>query len=194
MDNVNVLVDRLAGERTLSRDILWVVGFSLLTGLMAQIAIPLPFTPVPITGQTFAVLLSGAVLGSRRGFACQVLYLAEGLSGLAVFAPLPHLLGLTGGYLLSYPVAAGVVGLLVELGASRKIWRLAAALALGDLLILTIGTAWLRAVLHLSIKTAWFEGFYPFLIGDALKIAFVGISLPITLKRFRSPDRESMSS
>ena len=94
----NVLIDHWSRNRSLAADLAWVAGFSLFTAAMAQIRIPLPFTPVPLTGQTFAVLLSGAVLGSRRGFASQALYLAEGAAGLPVFAggasSVLHLLGL----------------------------------------------------------------------------------------------------
>jgi biotin transport system substrate-specific component len=185
-----VLVDFLPGQQTAYRDVLWVVGFSLLTALMAQISITLPFDPVPITGQTFAVLLSGAVLGSRRGFLCQALYLAEGAFGLPVFAPIAsysfiHLLGPTGGYLLSYPLAAGLVGWLVERGASGAMWKIALALVAGDFVILIAGASWLEAVYRFSPRQAWLLGVYPFLIGDVLKIALVGITLPPFLRRYR---------
>ncbi len=185
----NVLADCLPGALSLRRDVLWVVGFSLLTALLAQIVIPLPFTAVPITGQTFAVLLSGAVLGSRRGFVCQALYLAEGAFGLPFFAPVGgvsvlHLLGPTAGYLWTYPVVAGLVGWMVERGASRAIWKLALALILGDSLILLGGAGWLETVYHFSAQSAWRLGVYPFLVGDFLKIALVGLTLPSVLKRY----------
>jgi biotin transport system substrate-specific component len=185
----NVLADCLPGSLSIRRDILWVVGFSLLTALLAQIAIPLPFTAVPITGQTFAVLMSGAVLGSRRGFLCQALYLAEGAFGLPFFAPVGgasvlHLLGPTAGYLWTYPVAAGIVGWLAEKGASRAIWKLALALILGDSLILLGGAGWLEAIYHFSPQNAWRLGIFPFLIGDFFKITLVGLTLPNVLKRY----------
>ncbi len=184
----NALVDYLAPERTRTRDALWVVAFGLLTALMAQIRIPLPFTPVPITGQTLAVLLSGAVLGSRRGFCSQALYLAAGVAGLPVFAggaaTFGQMLGPTGGYLWSYPVAAGLLGWLVERGAARKTWRLALALALSDGLILSTGTAWLHAAFKFPYAQALLLGFYPFLVGDVLKIALVGCLLPRLLRRY----------
>jgi biotin transport system substrate-specific component len=182
----NVLIDHLGKERSATREVLWIVGFSLLTGLLAQLEFRLPFTPVPLTGQTFGVLLAGAVLGWRRGFLSQALYLAEGAAGLPVFAggaaSYIHLVGPTGGYLWSYPLAAGVIGWLVERGASRKTWRLAIALVLSDALILITGTLWLRLFFRVSYRDAWLLGFYPFVIGDFLKIALVGISLPRVLK------------
>lgn len=184
----NVLIDHVSGSRSATKDLSWIVGFSLLTALLAQIAIPLPFTPVPLTGQTFAVLLSGAVLGCRRAFLSQALYLAEGAAGLPVFAggaaSAIHLLGPTGGYLWSFPLAAALLGWLVERGASRASWRLAGALVLSDLFILTVGAFWLYTFFHVPYSQAWLLGFYPFLIGDILKVALVGLSLPRILMRF----------
>jgi len=183
-----VLVDNFSGDRSLTRDLLYVVGVSLLTGLMAQIRITLPFTPIPLTGQTFAVLLSGAVLGSRRGFLCQALYLAEGAAGLPVFAggagSALHLLGPTGGYLWSFPVAAALLGWLVERGASRSSSKLAGALVVSDLLILASGAAWLHILFRVPYSQSWVLGFYPFLVADILKIVLVGLSLPRILRRF----------
>jgi biotin transport system substrate-specific component len=182
----NVLVDNWSERRSVSLDLLWVVGFSLLTGLLAQVRITLPFTPVPLTGQTFAVLLSGAALGARRAFLSQALYLVEGAAGLPVFAggtgTLAHLLGPTGGYLWSYPLVAALLGWLVERGASRTTWKLAASLALSDALILVSGTLWLRHAFAIPYREAWIQGFGPFLIGDALKVVLVGTSLPRILK------------
>lgn len=186
----NVLIDQVTGERGVTLDLLWIIGFSLLTALLAQVEIRVPFMPVPWTGQTFAVLLCGAVLGSRRGFSSQLLYLAAGASGLPVFAgggfSLAHLLGPTGGYLLSYPVAAASVGWFVEQGAGRNAWRLAASLFLASILILVSGTAWLRISLGLSFQQAARLGLFPFLAGDIVKIALVGLSLPKVLKRFEN--------
>lgn len=184
----SVLVDHVSGERSARKDLLWIVGFSLLTALLAQVEIRLPYTPVPLTGQTFAVLLSGAVLGSRRALLSQMLYLAEGAAGLPVFAgggaTMVKLLGPTGGYLWSFPLAAGLLGWLVERGASRKTWRLAASLVIADALILTWGAWWLRFLYGTTLRQAWLLGFYPFLVGDILKIILVGGSLPRVLKRF----------
>ncbi len=185
----NVLVDRLTGERRLARDVLWIVFFSLFSGLLAQIEIRLPFTPVPLTGQTFAVLLSGAVLGCRRGLLSQAAYLAEGLAGLPVFAGgsagVAALLGPTGGYLWSFPLAAALLGWLVECGAGRASWKLAGALVLADGLILLLGAFWLHGLFHFPYPQALGLGFYPFLIGDIVKVVLVGVSLPVVLKRLQ---------
>jgi biotin transport system substrate-specific component len=183
-----VLVDHLAGERTRAKDALWVVGFALVTALMAQVEVRFPFTPVPLTGQTFAVLLSGAVLGSRRGFASQLLYLSAGAAGLPVFSggagSVFHLAGPTGGYLWSFPLAAGLLGWLVERGAARRVWTLAPALICADLLILACGALWLGGFFEFPARQAWILGFYPFLIGDIVKVALVGVSLPRVLRHY----------
>ena len=184
----NVLIDQIARDRTGSRDLLWIVGFSLLTAGLAQARIPLPYTPVPLTGQTFAVLLAGAVLGARRGFASQATYLALGAMGLPVFAGgiggFPHLLGPTGGYLWSFPIAAGLLGWLTERGAGRAVWKLVLALCASDLLILSCGATWLGILFRESASVALHWGFYPFIVSNLIKIAAVGLTLPAILKRF----------
>jgi len=188
----NLLADYLTQERRTALDVSWVVGFALLTALMAQIRFQFPFTAVPLTGQTFAVLLSGAVLGSRRGFASQVLYLAAGTSGLPVFAggafSAAYLVGPTGGYLLSFPIAAGLIGWLVERGAGRRAWRLALALVLCDALILFLGASWLHNFFGVSFRQAALLGFYPFLFGDILKVMLVGLTLPRIINRVEHID------
>ncbi|HEV2352271.1 MAG TPA: biotin transporter BioY [Terriglobia bacterium] len=188
----NLLADYLIQERRIALDISWVVGFTLLTAVMAQIRFQFPYTTVPLTGQTFAVLLSGAVLGSRRGFASQVLYVTAGASGLPVFAggafSAAYLLGPTGGYLLSFPVAAYLIGWLVERGASRHTWRLALSLMLCDSIILVSGAFWLHYLFNFSYRQAALLGFYPFLIGDTLKIVLVGLTLPGILNRVKRID------
>src|SRR2546426_8311741 len=119
-----VLADRFTEARTLASDLAWILGFSLFTALAAQLEIRLPYTPVPITAQTFAVLLAGALLGSRRGFLSQMAYLAEGAAGLPVFAGggffLSPLLGPTGGCFLGYSVAGGPIGLVVWSGGRPR--------------------------------------------------------------------------
>src|SRR5918912_2181081 len=145
-----------------------VVGFSLLTALAAQLAVPLPWTPVPITLQTFAVLLAGALLGSRLGPLAMIAYLIEGASGLPFFVAggsgVGHLLfSPTSGYLLSYPAAAFVVGLLAERGWDRRFVTAAAAMCLGSAVILLGGWAWLAR--FMSPVAAWNLGVMPFLVG-----------------------------
>jgi biotin transport system substrate-specific component len=158
-----------------------VVAFSLLVALAAQVVIPLPFTPVPITGQTFAVLLTGALLGSRLGAAAIILYLIEGALGLPFFrggaGGAGHFAGMTVGYLLAFPAAAFVTGYLAERGWDRKFLTAAAAMALGSLVILAAGWAWL-ALFFRSAEEAFRLGVAPFLLGDIIKIALAAAALP----------------
>jgi biotin transport system substrate-specific component len=188
-----VLIDRWTPARSAGRDVLYVVSFALLTAILAQVRIPLPNSPVPITGQTLAVLLAGAVLGARRGSASQTTYLALGGLGMPVFAGgaagFPHLFGPTGGYLWSFPVAAGLLGWLVERGAGYSIWKLALALLFSDLLILASGTAWLVVFFQAPVNIVLHWGTYPFIASNALKIALVGLTIPRLLNRHSDPER-----
>ena len=162
------------------RDILLIAGGSLFVAGMAQIRIPLPFTPIPITGQTFAVLLVGAVLGSRRGTASLLLYLSQGLLGLPFFAGgasgLTYILGPTGGYLIGFVVAAGLVGLSAAHGLDRRIPSALLAFLAGEIVIYLFGVAWLSV--FLGIPRAIAAGLLPFIIGDAIKLAAAGLILP----------------
>ena len=149
-----------------------VAGSSLVIGLCAQVAIPLPFTPVPVTLQTLAVLMAGCILGSGRGALAVLAYLGEGCAGLPVFsggrAGAAHLFGPTGGFLLGFLAAAYVVGLLAERGMLRH--RIGAALALiaGNIVLYFPGVLWLGA--YTGMDKALSLGMMPFLAGDALKI------------------------
>lgn len=158
-----------------------VVGFSLLTAAAAQVVVPLPFTPVPLTGQTFAVLLTGALLGPRLGALAMLAYLAEGAAGLPFFRAgsggVAHLAGPTAGYLVAFPAAAYVTGLLAERGWDRRFLPAAAAMALGSLVILAGGWAWL-ALMFRGGADAFRLGVAPFLLGDVLKIALAAAVLP----------------
>ncbi|MBZ5670108.1 MAG: biotin transporter BioY [Acidobacteriia bacterium] len=189
-----LLIDRVPGGRSLATDAIWIVAFSLVTAGCAQLSVHLPFTPVPVTAQTLAVLLSGAVLGWRRGFLSQLVYLAEGAAGLPVFADATgtalRLVGPSGGYLWSFPLAAALVGWLVEQGAARSTWKLAGALVAADALILIVGSAWLQLLFRVPYSQAWLLGFYPFLVTDALKIVLVGLSLPRVLRRFEAHEND----
>jgi len=147
-----------------------VLFFAVCTAAGAQVRIPLPFSPVPVTLQTFFVLLAGALLGRRLGPASQVLYgvLAVALPGAAA-GPL----GATAGYIVGFVAAAYVVGLMV--GESRSWWRVGGAMAVGTLIIYVLGAAWLAGVQG-SIRLAVLQGVVPFLPGDIVKlIAAVGI-------------------
>lgn len=180
----DLAVPRLWRESTPAR-ILTTLGLilagSLLTALAAQVAIPLPFTPVPITGQTFAVLLVGAALGSRRGAASMALYLAEGLAGLPVFAGgkagLAVLFGPTGGYLVGFIVAAFVTGWLAERGWDRRPLTTALAMLVGNIAIYLFGVPWLTFFVG-SIERALVLGFVPFIPGDLFKLILATFALP----------------
>lgn len=153
-----------------------VAGFSLLIAASAQVAIPLPFTPVPVTLQTFAVLLTGCLLGSGRGALAVIAYIAEGSFGLPFFSGgtsgIAHLLGPTGGYLVGCVASAFAAGLLTESGLTRRLPGLLLTLLAADLVVYVPGLAWLS--LFTGIGKAVALGFLPFVIGDALKIAAAG--------------------
>jgi biotin transport system substrate-specific component len=175
------LVGAFAAPLDWTRSALLVVGFSLLTALAAQVVVPLPFTPVPLTGQTFAVLLTGALLGPRLGALAMLAYLAEGAAGLPFFrggaGGVGHLSGATAGYLLAFPAAAYVTGYLAERGWDRRFVTAAAAMALGSLVILASGWGWLALMLGDGAQAFWL-GVAPFLAGDVVKIALAAAALP----------------
>jgi biotin transport system substrate-specific component len=161
-----------------ARSVGFVVAFSLLTALSAQIAIPM--WPVPMTGQTFVVLLTGALLGSRLGAAAMIVYLIEGASGLPFFqqghSGIPYLLGPTGGYLIAFPAAAFVTGAFAEHGWDKRFFSAAAAMAIGSVLILLSGWAWLS--LFMSPTVALHAGVTRFIPGDIVKIFLAAAVLP----------------
>jgi biotin transport system substrate-specific component len=142
-----VLVDTVWSADGLARELSLVLGGSLAIAAAAQFRIPLPFTPVPVTGQTFAVLLIGALFGAKRGVATVVTYLSLGIMGLPVFAAAPPgpgaLLSPTAGYLAGFVAAAWVTGTLSERGWDRRPWSTALAMAIGSCVILTFGVLWL---------------------------------------------------
>src|SRR5947208_5195084 len=134
-----------------------VVGFSLLTALAAQVAIPIG--PIPITGQTFAVLLTGALLGSRLGAMAMIAYLVEGASGLPFFfggtGGILHLLGPTGGYLVAFPAAAFITGAFAEHGWDKRLLTAIAAMTIGSVLIILSGWAWFSLSTHTPAAVAF---------------------------------------
>jgi biotin transport system substrate-specific component len=161
---------------------------SWLIALSAQVAIPLPFSPVPVTGQTLAVLLVGALLGSRRGSLAVLAYIAQGLAGLPVFAGgalgMARLLGPTGGYLVGFAAAAFLVGLLAERGWDRRVLTTAAAMILGNLVIYAIGALWLAPFVG-GLEQALATGVLPFIPGDLVKIVAAALLLPAGWKLLR---------
>jgi biotin transport system substrate-specific component len=183
MAQSRVLADRIYSGEGIAADAGRIVAASILLALCAHIAIPLPWTPVPITGQTFGVLLVAVLLGSRRGTIAVVLYLLEGMAGLPVFAPIglpgpARFFGPTAGYLLAYPPAAFVAGWLAERTAG--IWfmrfaglRLTGALVAGDGIIFLGGCFWLAIGAGLGWGHALYAGLLPFLPGETMKIALI---------------------
>ena len=187
-----LLVEALAPPRGLARGLvmaLLVIGGSAFTALCAQFRIDLPFTPVPITGQTFAVLLLGAVLGSRLGAASLLLYMLEGSAGLLwgsrtagfpVFAGgtagWATIAGPTGGYIVGFVAAAYVTGWLAERGFDRRPWSLALAMAVGNVTVYVFGLPWLD---HFFPGQALKLGLYPFIPGDAAKLLLAASLVPV---------------
>jgi len=162
-----------------------VVGFAGLTALAARITIPVPGTPVPITGQTFAVLLAGATLGTAAGGASQLLYVATGLF-FPVYADGKQgwevVSGATGGYLIGFIAAAAVVGYLAERRQDRSFATSIPAMLAGSAVIYLFGIPWLARQADLSAADAISAGFAPFVIGDAIKLVAAGVLLPTSWK------------
>jgi len=168
----------------LAYEVLLVLLGSALIALSAWVAVPVPFSPVPVTGQTFAVLLVGSALGARRGAAAALAYLAEGCSGLPVFAggaAGPHvMLGPTGGYLAGFVLGALVCGTLAERGWDRRVSTTVASMVLGNVMILVPGLLQLQAFVGPDRVLAM--GLVPFLAGDVVKIAIAAALLPLAWK------------
>lgn len=166
---------------TLVRNIVLIAGGAAFVGLAAQVAVPLPFTPVPLTLQTFAVLLTAAALGSLRGMLAMLVYAIAGIAGVPWFAE-----GSSGfsapsfGYILGFIAAALVVGRIAEGGATRTPLRTAGLMVVGNLVIYAIGVTWLKFAIDVDWATAIALGLTPFLIGDAIKIAVAAGLLPAT--------------
>jgi biotin transport system substrate-specific component len=174
-----VLADAL--PRTVARDAGLVLAAALFTALCTQVEIPVPGSPVPITGQTFAVLLTAAALGARRGALGQLLYVALGL-----FLPfysdggsgLDHIWGATGGYLVGFIVAGWAVGRLAELGQDRTFLRAFPAFCVGQLIIFGVGVPWLAVSADMTAAQAIDAGFVPFILGGIVKSTLAGLLLP----------------
>jgi biotin transport system substrate-specific component len=172
-----VLADLVPGS--LVRDIALVVGAAAITGLAAQVSIPLPFTPVPISLQTFTVLLSGAALGPIRGGLGMGLYLAAGVAGVPWFSEQRSGLDFPSfGYIVGFVLAAILVGWLARRGLDRSVPGTIGIMVLGNLVIYALGVSWLASSLAVDLPTALELGAWPFLIGDALKIALAAGLLP----------------
>lgn len=186
---VPVAVAERIGSRV--RHVALVVAGALLIALSANVSIPVPGSPVPVSGQTFAVLLVGGALGYRRGLLATLLYLGLGLllpvyaqhrSGIDVIATVHEgrfVLGATGGYLLGFVIAAGLVGRLAELGWDRHIGGALGAMLLGNIVIYVIGLPWLMAATGMDTRAAIAAGLTPFLIGDTIKLLLAAGLFPV---------------
>ncbi|MEU1074810.1 MULTISPECIES: biotin transporter BioY [unclassified Streptomyces] len=176
-----VLADLLPGART--RDAVLVLGGATLTGLAAQIAVPVPGSPVPVTGQTFAALLVGTALGARRGFLSLGLYALIGAAGMPWFANgTSGAGGASFGYVLGMLLASTVVGALARRGGDRSALRTAGTMVLGSAIIYAVGVPYLAASADVSLTRAVALGLTPFLLGDALKAALAMGALPTAWK------------
>lgn len=151
--------------------------------LAAQLVVPLPFTPVPLTGQTFAVLLVGGAYGATRGGLTVLAYLAVGAAGAPIFADSAHGIGVvlsaTGGYLIGMVLAALIVGAAAEQGWDRRLGPSVLAMLVGSIAVYAVGATWLAVSLDLSPATAFDLGIMPFVVGDLLKLILAGAVLPI---------------
>lgn len=176
-----VLGDLLPGS--LARDAALVAGAAAFVGVAAQIAVPLPGTPVPVTGQTFAVLLAGAALGFGRAGLGMIVYLLAGMAGVPWFTDGASGAGFpTFGYVLGFVVAAAVVGRLAERGGDRTPLRTVATMLTGTAIMYAAGVPYLMASLHVGLGKALHLGVTPFLAGDALKVALAAALLPAAWK------------
>ena len=167
----------------LVRNVALVVGGTLFVALSALVQIPLPFTPIPLSLQTFAVLLTGAALGSRRGAASMALYLLAGLAGVPWFAQ--HHSGwafASFGYVVGFVAAGWLAGRLAEAGADRQVLKTVGLMVLGNVVIYAFGVAGLMAYTGMGVGTALAKGVAPFLVGDLIKIVVAAALLPAAWK------------
>jgi len=190
----STLVPRARASATASRIALVVAG-SLLVAALAQLEIHLPFTPVPITGQTLGVLLVGAALGPGLGAASMGLYLLEGGVGLPFFAggasgwSVLQMTSATGGYLWGFVATAAVVGWLARRGWDRSFRGAVAAMLIGEVVLYAVGVPWLAAALGVSLERALELGLYPFVVGDLLKLFAAAVLLPTAWRLVRGEER-----
>lgn len=183
MSQVATLRSAVFPRSTTLNKALFVASGTAFIALLAQIALPVPGSPVPVTGQTLGVLLVGAGYGSTLGLSTLITYLLLGIAGVPVFAKggsgIAHLTGATGGYLVGMLVASLVVGALAGRKWDQKVRSALPAMLLGDAIIFSFGLYWLQHVTHMSLHATISAGFTPFIIGEVLKIAIAGTSLPL---------------
>jgi len=193
--NNDVMIDAFGSATQMAlipriiREIVLVVTGSILIALAAQFYFPLPFSPVPITGQTFAVLLLAALYGHNRGGLTVLTYLILGIAGRPVFASgtfgIATIIGPTGGYLVGFLPAAYIVGFLSKKGWDRKVWTTATSMIIGNVVIYLAGTTWLSR--FVGWDNVLQTGLIPFLIGDGAKIVLATLLLPTGWKLINRP-------
>jgi biotin transport system substrate-specific component len=187
---VGVLGDAVPGARV--RDAALILAGAALTAIGAQISIVTDASPVPITGQTLGVVIAGAALGARRGVLSQMLYVLAGLA-LPIYSGGAHgfhvIWGASGGYLVGFVLAAGIIGWLAEHGADRRPLSATAAFILAQLSVFLVGVPWLKVALDLDWGTAIHEGFTVFIIGGLIKAALAGVLAPAAWRLVRRIDR-----
>jgi biotin transport system substrate-specific component len=175
-----VLADLI--PRTQVRNVMLVLGAAMLTAAAAQIVLPLPFSPVPLTGQTFAVLLTAAALGPARGALAQSVYLLLGMAGLPFYAGgqsgVQVVVGATGGYLVGFIAAAALTGWLARRRFDRRPLAMGIAFLVGSLVIYSFGVPWLAVVSGMPLRDAVMHGAAVFVIGDAVKAVLAAGLLP----------------
>jgi biotin transport system substrate-specific component len=191
MSTTATLRTAVVTRSTALTEALFVVGGVAFIAAMAQVSIPVPGSPVPVTGQTLAALLVGTTYGARLGFTTFATYLVAGIAGAPIFAPsatsanhgLDRVMGATGGYLIGMLVASLVLGYLADRKADQKFVTSFPALLFGEIVIFGFGLVWLHNSLDLSWAKTFSLGFTPFIIGEVLKIAIVGTSLPLIWRK-----------
>lgn len=193
-----VLADLVAGARvpvgySAIRNAVLILGAALLTAALAQVSVPVPGSPVPITGQTLAVVLTAASLGPWRGVAGQGLYLLLGVVGLPFYSDgssgVHVVLGATGGYLIGFLPAAVLIGAAAHRGRDRHIVSATVLFTGGQAMIFAIGVPWLAVVAHLDAPHAIAAGLTPFLVGGLVKAVIAGLLLPGSWRLVRHRDR-----
>jgi biotin transport system substrate-specific component len=194
MSSTATLRVAVAPRSTALTHALFIVGGVGFISAMAQVSIPIPGSPVPVTGQTLAALLVGTTYGARLGFATFATYLLAGIAGAPIFAPsatstnhgITRVMGATGGYLIGMLVASLLLGYLADRKADQKFLTSYPALLLGEVTIFGFGLLWLHNSLNLSWSATIAAGFTPFIIGEILKVAIVGTSLPLIWRKIAS--------
>jgi biotin transport system substrate-specific component len=194
MSSTATLRVAVAPRSTALTHALFIVGGVGFISAMAQVSIPVPGSPIPVTGQTLAALLVGTTYGARLGFTTFATYILAGIAGAPIFAPsatsanhgIDRVMGATGGYLFGMLLASLLLGYLADRKADQKFLTSYPALLLGEVTIFGFGLIWLHNSLNLSWSATIAAGFTPFIIGEVLKIAIVGTSLPLIWRKIAS--------